>query len=65
MTNLLRMTESWQPDTPAEKFGYDLHENDEIVFEGKDEFMTDLLTRFALEEKVLGLYRFSSGKPKR
>ena len=42
-----RMTEfPLQPDTPAEKYGYDLHENDEIVYEGKDEFMTDLLTRF-------------------
>ena len=36
-----------QPDAPPEKYGYDLHENDEIVYEGKDEFMTDLLTRFA------------------
>ena len=36
------------PDTPIEKRGYDLHENDEIVFEGKGEFMTDLLTRFAI-----------------
>eukprot|EP00090_Calanus_glacialis_P005252 TRINITY_DN14070_c0_g1_i1.p1 TRINITY_DN14070_c0_g1~~TRINITY_DN14070_c0_g1_i1.p1 ORF type:complete len:497 (-),score=119.32 TRINITY_DN14070_c0_g1_i1:104-1594(-) len=36
-----------QPDTPAEKYGYDLHQNDEIVYEGKDEFMTDLLTRKA------------------
>jgi len=36
-------------DTPAEKLGYDLHEDGEVTFEGKNEFSTDLLTRKATE----------------
>ena len=59
-----RMTEfTLWPDTPAEKYGYDLHQNDEIVYEGKDEFMTDLLTRFAFFKVMSYPHVFTVEKP--